>query len=242
MGLRGEFNGPKGIFLNAHGDPTPSDADRPAKEGAASGHLRPWKRKSGDCGQSWSRSSHNAGYFSVCYRSSAGAVAMIRTGLFLRTIAGVVMLSASSGSLRAQAYEGEAEVSTPSAEPMPIMPLELGPPLPPLPPPMAPHFAVTTHVAAGARMLVEIELLDLGPHGDGGAATITKVTVDGEVRCVWSEDLTDIRKPMVVGDRRYIHVDKACPGKRIALFFAKGAAAYAHLSEPVGSAAKVGTK
>ena len=37
---------------------------------------------------------------------------------------------------------------------------------------------------------------------------------------------------MVVGDRRYIHVDKACPGKRIALFFAKGAAAYAHLSEP----------
>jgi hypothetical protein len=157
--LRGEFNGPKGIFLNAHGDPTPGDADRPAKEGAASGHLRPWKRKSGDCGQSWSRSSHNAGYFSVCYRSSAGAVAMIRTGLFLRTIAGVVMLSASSGSLRAQAYEGEAEVSTPSAEPMKIMPLELGPPLPPLPPPMAPHFAVTTHVAAGARMLVEIELL-----------------------------------------------------------------------------------
>ena len=40
--------GPEGIFLNAHGDPTPSDADRPAKEGAASGHLRPWKRKSGD--------------------------------------------------------------------------------------------------------------------------------------------------------------------------------------------------
>ena len=110
---------------------------------------------------------------------------MIRTGLFLRTIAGVVMLSASSGSLRAQA--DEAEVSTPSAEPMPIMPLELGPPLPPLPPPIAPHFAVTTYVAAGARMLVEIELLDLGPHGDGGAATITKVTVDGEVRCVWSE-------------------------------------------------------
>ena len=167
---------------------------------------------------------------------------MIRTGLFLRTIAGVVMLSASSGSLRAQAYEDEAEVSTPSAEPMPIMPLELGPPLPPLPPPIAPHFAVTTYVAAGARMLVEIELLDLGPHGDGGSATITKVTVDGEVRCVWSEDLTDIRKPMVVGERRYIHVDKACPGKRIALFFAKGAAAYAHLSEPVGSAAKVGTK
>ena len=31
--------GPKGIFLNAHGDPTPSDADRPAKEGAASGHF-----------------------------------------------------------------------------------------------------------------------------------------------------------------------------------------------------------
>ena len=170
------------------------------------------------------------------------AVAMIRTGLFLRTVAGVVMLSASSGSLRAQADEDEAEVSTPSAEPKPIIPLELGPPLPPLPPPIAPHFAVTTYVAAGARMLVEIELLDLGPHGDGGAATITKVTVDGEVRCVWSEDLTDIRKPMVVGERRYIHVDKACPGKRIALFFAKGAAAYAHLSEPVGSAAKVGTK
>ena len=162
---------------------------------------------------------------------------MIRTGLFLRTIAGVVMLSASSGSLRAQA--DEAEVSTPSAEPMPIIPLELDPPLPP---PIAPHFAVTTYVAAGARMLVEIELLDLGPHGDGGAATITKVTVDGEVRCVWSEDLTDIRKPMVVGDRRYIHVDKACPGKRIAWFFAKGAAAYSHLGEPVGSAAKVGTK
>ena len=172
--------------------------------------------------------------------ASAGAIAMIRTGLFLRTIAGVVMLSASSGSLRAQA--DEAEVSTPSAEPMPIIPLELDPPLPPLPPPIAPHFAVTTYVAAGARMLVEIELLDLGPHGDGGAATITKVTVDGEVRCVWSEDLTDIRKPMVIGDRRYIHVDKACPGKRIALFFAKGAAAYAHLSEPVGFAAKVGTK
>ena len=57
---------------------------------------------------------------------------MIRTGLFLRTIAGVVMLSASSGSLRAQAYEDEAEVSTPSAEPMPIMPLELDPPLQPL--------------------------------------------------------------------------------------------------------------
>ena len=87
---------------------------------------------------------------------------MIRTGLFLRTIAGVVMLSASSGSLRAQAYEDEAEASTPSAEPMPIIPLELGPPLPPLPPPIAPHFAVTTYVAAGARMLVEIELLDLG--------------------------------------------------------------------------------
>ena len=64
--------------------------------------------------------------------ASAGAIAMIRTGLFLRTIAGVVMLSASSGSLRAQA--DEAEVSTPSAEPMPIIPLELGPPLPPLPP------------------------------------------------------------------------------------------------------------
>ena len=177
---------------------------------------------------------------SLCVIASAGAVAMIRTGLFLRTIAGVVMLSASSGSLRAQA--DEAEVSTPSAEPMPIIPLELGPPLPPLPPLIAPHFAVTTYVAAGARMLVEIELLDLGPHGDGGAAAITKVTVDGEVRCVWSEDLTDIRKPMIVGERRYIHVDKACPGKRIALFFAKGAAAYAHLSEPVGSAAKVGTK
>jgi hypothetical protein len=60
-------------------------------------------------------------------------------------------------------------------------------------------------------MLVEIELLDLGPHGDGGAATIMKVTVDGEVRCVWSEDLSDIRKPMVVGDRRYIQRRQGVP-------------------------------
>ena len=60
----------------------------------------------------------------LCVIASAGAVVMIRIGLFLRTIAGVVMLSASSGSLRAQA--DEAEVSTPSAEPMPIIPLELG--------------------------------------------------------------------------------------------------------------------
>jgi hypothetical protein len=118
--------------------------------------------------------------------------------------------------------QDEAEVSTPSAEPMPIMLLELGPPLPPLPPPIAPHFAVTTYVAAGAQMLVEIELLDLGPHGDGGAATITKVTVDGEVRCVWSEDLADIRKPIVVADRRYIHVDKACRAHRFVLREGRG--------------------
>ena len=141
--------GPEGIFLNAHGDPTPSDADRPAKEGAASGHFAAVEAEIRGLRAILEPIKSQCWLFLCVLSKQRWAVAMIRTGLFLRTIAGVVMLSASSGSLRAQA--DEAEVSTPSAEPMPIMPLELGPPLPPLPPPIAPHFAVTTAPGCWSR-------------------------------------------------------------------------------------------